>query len=394
MLNAEGDSIAPADYVVVLTAGAFSGSDAAERNATVAELVTALDAAGSGAVVAGDFASDRAETASSASSAPTRRSSAAVSTVDNVDQPRRADQHRPGARPRERRHLRQVRHRGGHPAGPAGADLDAMTASSNARLALAGAAAARAALAGATALTAPQRRGALAADELREAPGHPARRPGARRLRPRSPPPSARRPAPGRRRSWSARSPASSAGYDDLAGARPEQARDKGLAGHLAALKAGRVSAGAVKVAGIGAAAVAAALLTRRGHGAGALVDGVLTTGLVAGTANLINLLDLRPGRAGKAGALVAAATLGGPAGGLVAGPLGATRRRPPRGPGGADHAGRLRRQRPGCAARPPAGVHPRPGAARRPAGRGRGAHSGQREGQLHEGHRGDARTA
>ena len=114
-------------------------------------------------------------------------------------------------------------------------------------------------------------------------------------------------------------------GYDDLAGARPEQARDKGLAGHLAALKAGRVSAGAVKVAGIGAAAAVAAVLTRRGRGTGALVDGVLTTGLVAGTANLINLLDLRPGRAGKAGALVAAATLGGPAGALVAGPLGAT---------------------------------------------------------------------
>ncbi|MGY1802160.1 hypothetical protein ACI78T_02655 [Blastococcus sp. SYSU D00922] len=110
--------------------------------------------------------------------------------------------------------------------------------------------------------------------------------------------------------------------YDDLAGARPEQARDKGLAGHLAALRAGRVSAGAVKVAGIGAAAAAAAVLTREPRD---LVDGVLTTGLVAGTANLVNLLDLRPGRAGKAGALVAAAGLGGPAGTLVAGPLGAT---------------------------------------------------------------------
>jgi UDP-N-acetylmuramyl pentapeptide phosphotransferase/UDP-N-acetylglucosamine-1-phosphate transferase len=114
-------------------------------------------------------------------------------------------------------------------------------------------------------------------------------------------------------------------GYDDLAGARPEQARDKGLAGHLAALRAGRVSAGAVKVAGIGAAAAVAAVLTRNSRGPGSLVDGVLTTGLVAGTANLLNLLDLRPGRAAKAGALVAAATLGGPAGGLVAGPLGAT---------------------------------------------------------------------
>ncbi|HEV7210810.1 MAG TPA: hypothetical protein VGN47_03755 [Blastococcus sp.] len=114
-------------------------------------------------------------------------------------------------------------------------------------------------------------------------------------------------------------------GYDDLAGARPEQARDKGLAGHFAALKAGRVSSGAVKVAGIGAAAAAAALLTRRGRGAGAVVDGVLTTGLVAGTANLVNLLDLRPGRAAKATVIAAAAGLTGPAGGMTAGPLGAT---------------------------------------------------------------------
>ena len=131
-------------------------------------------------------------------------------------------------------------------------------------------------------------------------------------------------------------------GYDDLAGARPEQARDKGLAGHLAALRQGRVSAGAVKVAGIGAAAAVAAVLmngpaashaslrSARAPAAGpfrhrSLVDGVLTTGLVAGTANLVNLLDLRPGRAGKATALLAAATVGGPAGGLVAGPLGAT---------------------------------------------------------------------
>ena len=113
-------------------------------------------------------------------------------------------------------------------------------------------------------------------------------------------------------------------GYDDLAGARPEQAGDKGLAGHLRALRAGRVSAGAVKVAGIGAAAVTAALLTRRDRGAAGLADAVLTTGLVAGSANLVNLLDLRPGRAAKAGVLAAATGLGGPAGGLVAGPLGA----------------------------------------------------------------------
>jgi hypothetical protein len=113
-------------------------------------------------------------------------------------------------------------------------------------------------------------------------------------------------------------------GYDDLAGAAPAQSRDKGFAGHLAALRAGRVSSGAVKVAGIGAAAAVAAVLTRRGRGASALVDGVLSTGLVAGTANLVNLLDLRPGRAAKVSLLAAAALLGGPSGALVAGPLGA----------------------------------------------------------------------
>jgi len=83
VLNIEGDSIAPADYAVVLTAGAFSGSDAAERNATVAELASALDAAGSGAVVAGDFASTAEDGLVGVIRAdPTL--SAAVSTVDNV----------------------------------------------------------------------------------------------------------------------------------------------------------------------------------------------------------------------------------------------------------------------------------------------------------------------
>ena len=199
-----------------------------------------------------------------------------------------------------------------------------MTTAGNARLALGGAVAARAALAGAAALTAhsagaPWRRMNYAKRPVTLL-GGPALAVSATV--------SAALGAPAGTRAATAVVGAVSGlvgGYDDLAGARPEQARDKGLAGHLAALKAGRVSAGAVKVAGIGAAAAVAALLTRRERGAGALVDIVLTTGLVAGAANLLNLLDLRPGRAGKAGALLAAATLGGPAGGLAAGPLGAT---------------------------------------------------------------------
>ncbi|HEV7189587.1 MAG TPA: hypothetical protein VGN28_16975 [Blastococcus sp.] len=197
-----------------------------------------------------------------------------------------------------------------------------MTAAGNAAIALAGAAAARAALGGAAAVTgrhagAPWRRMNYAKRPVTLL-GGPALAASATA--------SAVLGAPAGLRTATAVVGAVSGlvgGYDDLAGARPEQARDKGLAGHLAALKAGRLSAGAVKVAGIGAAAVVAAVLTRGDRRS--VVDAVLTTGLVAGTANLLNLLDLRPGRAAKAGALVAAATLAGPAGGLVAGPLGAT---------------------------------------------------------------------
>ncbi len=83
VLTQESDAVTPANYAVVLTAGGFAGEDAAERNATLVELVSALDAAGSGAVVAGDAAAAgengligviRADPALSA----------AISTVDNT----------------------------------------------------------------------------------------------------------------------------------------------------------------------------------------------------------------------------------------------------------------------------------------------------------------------
>ena len=64
----------------------FTGDDAAERNATLVELVTALDAAGSGAVVAGDARRPR-ENGLVGASGPTPTLSAAVSTVDNVGAP-------------------------------------------------------------------------------------------------------------------------------------------------------------------------------------------------------------------------------------------------------------------------------------------------------------------
>lgn len=106
--------------------------------------------------------------------------------------------------------------------------------------------------------------------------------------------------------------------YDDIVGARPGQHRDKGFRGHLRALRSGRLSTGAVKVVGVVGASLAAAGPVSRGP-----IDRIVSAGVMAGTANLVNLLDLRPGRAAKASALAAMLTLGGPAGGASAAVLG-----------------------------------------------------------------------
>lgn len=105
--------------------------------------------------------------------------------------------------------------------------------------------------------------------------------------------------------------------YDDIAGS----GASRGFRGHLAALRRGEVSSGVVKVAGIGAASMAAAALVR-GDARDVLLDGAT----MAAAANLANLLDLRPGRALKAVLLATPAMLldRGYAGDVASAPIGA----------------------------------------------------------------------
>ncbi|GAA1759079.1 hypothetical protein [Nostocoides vanveenii] len=95
---------------------------------------------------------------------------------------------------------------------------------------------------------------------------------------------------------------------DDLAG----DASSKGLRGHLGALREGRVTTGAVKIAGLAAAGAATAYLLDRPGARGTpalrtLPATLIGGAVIAGSANLANLLDLRPGRALKV-AIIAAA--------------------------------------------------------------------------------------
>src|SRR5690625_886546 len=83
---------------------------------------------------------------------------------------------------------------------------------------------------------------------------------------------------------------------DDLA----ETGSAKGIRGHLGALARGELTTGGIKILGIGLSSLTAVAISLKPHER--TVRNVLTAGaLVAGTANLGNLLDLRPGRVLKA---------------------------------------------------------------------------------------------
>ncbi|MFI8827913.1 hypothetical protein [Streptomyces sp. NPDC053431] len=77
--------------------------------------------------------------------------------------------------------------------------------------------------------------------------------------------------------------------YDDVRGDER-----RGFRAHLAALRDGEVTSGAVKLFGIGAAGLAAGAFLKERP-----VDKLLAGVVIAGTAHLVNLVDVRPGRAG-----------------------------------------------------------------------------------------------
>ena len=83
---------------------------------------------------------------------------------------------------------------------------------------------------------------------------------------------------------------------DDVAG----DGSSKGLRGHLAAAGRGEVTTGAVKVLGLGATGLLSAWMVDRARERNGLVATLVGGCVIAGSANIANLLDLRPGRALK----------------------------------------------------------------------------------------------
>lgn len=86
--------------------------------------------------------------------------------------------------------------------------------------------------------------------------------------------------------------------YDDLQDTNAQNKATKGLKGHLGALREGRLSPGLVKMLVL-LATGAVSTKPRRDW-----IDWGAEAAIVAGSANLLNLLDLRPGRALKAAVL------------------------------------------------------------------------------------------
>jgi UDP-N-acetylmuramyl pentapeptide phosphotransferase/UDP-N-acetylglucosamine-1-phosphate transferase len=97
---------------------------------------------------------------------------------------------------------------------------------------------------------------------------------------------------------------------DDLAG----DSSSKGLRGHLSAASRGEVTTGAIKVVGLAATGLLAARMVDRPERKGALAT-VVGGAVIAGSANIANLLDLRPGRTLKVVLLLTAPLVAGSVG-------------------------------------------------------------------------------
>ena len=89
---------------------------------------------------------------------------------------------------------------------------------------------------------------------------------------------------------------------DDLFGADSS----KGLRGHLAAARRGEVTTGAIKIAGLGATGLLTAWILDRSAMRTSAMATLAGGAVIAGSANIANLLDLRPGRTLKVVLLLA----------------------------------------------------------------------------------------
>lgn len=99
---------------------------------------------------------------------------------------------------------------------------------------------------------------------------------------------------------------------DDLVG----DSSSKGLRGHLAAARRGEVTTGAIKIVGLGATGLMTAWIIDRPRPSTGVVTTMLGGAVIAGSANIANLLDLRPGRALKVVLLLSAPLVAGRGGG------------------------------------------------------------------------------
>jgi hypothetical protein len=92
-------------------------------------------------------------------------------------------------------------------------------------------------------------------------------------------------------------------GLDDLVG----DGSSKGLRGHLAAARRGEMTTGAIKILGLGATGLLSARMIDRSRESNTVMATLAGGSVIAGSANIANLLDLRPGRALKVVLLLAA---------------------------------------------------------------------------------------